>query len=539
MKIAIIIMSLFLFHSNIYSQWKQTNGPVNVNSFVEINNILFTCTYGGGIFISNDYGKSWEESNSGLGDKSVFSLTKNENKVYASTYGGIYFSSDYGKSWKNYSYTFPPVNVFTTLLTNYSLVAGTNGSGILVSFDEGKKWYGANEGLPQSSGAYFVHSLAYDFVNFYAICNNGSLYYTQSIGYEDWELVKNLPKGYCSLITIFDNIIYVVIEGKLYYSEDNGSIWLSSKGKLPYILSLEYNNSTIYAGTTDGIYFSNDKGVNWKPINMIGLNNKNVSRLQVNKYNIIVGNNEGIFYMPLSDIPNYGSENISQNSNESMKNEWIKLSLGSKQKDFSYNKDYILSYKEKKCKDKIVNTIYVDGKPKYSTPQVVYISPLSPNGKFVLLTGCTIGSIDLDKGGCEESFFKLLDLENMSITDANDTHYGPAMWVKWSKTNKYAILYDHESGLLQSLNLETKKIKTLPLAERDGVGTIYNISNENRQHVLSAQDQWAEVDEKTFKWNKDETKFYVQMNIMSENYDIIRSYKVEADLKTGRVLEVK
>ncbi|OGU63624.1 MAG: hypothetical protein A2440_03060 [Stygiobacter sp. RIFOXYC2_FULL_38_25] len=534
-----ILFPLFFFVQLMFAQFHKTNGPANVYSFVEINNILFTCTYGGGIFKSNNYGISWEESNSGLGDKSVFSLTKNENKVYASTYGGIYFSSDYGKSWKNYSYTFPPVNVFTTLLTNYSLVAGTNGRGILVSFDEGKKWYGANEGLPQSSGAYFVHSLAYDFVNFYAICNNGVLYFTNSIGYQNWEVVNGVPKGICSLITIFDNINYAIVDGKLYYSEDNGSIWLTSIGKLPSILSLAYNNSTIYAGTTDGIYFSNDKGENWKPINTIGLNNKNVKKIQANERNIIIGNDDGIYYMPISDISTFGSKDISQKFNEPMKNEWIKLSLGSKRKYFSYSKDYILSYKEKKCNDKIVNTIYEDGKPKYSTPQVVYISPSSPNGKFVFLTGCAIGSIDLDKGGCEESFFKLLDLEKMSLTDANDTHYGPAKWVRWSRTNKYAILHDPEAGLLQCVNLETKKVKTLPLAERDGVGTIFNISNENHQHILRAKDQWAEVDEKAFKWNKDETKFYVKMNIMSYDEGIVRSYKVEADLQTGRVLEVK
>ena len=110
-----ILFPLFFFVQLMFAQFHKTNGPANVYSFVEINNILFTCTYGGGIFKSNNYGISWEESNSGLGDKSVFSLTKNENKVYASTYGGIYFSSDYGKSWKNYSYTFPPVNVFTAL----------------------------------------------------------------------------------------------------------------------------------------------------------------------------------------------------------------------------------------------------------------------------------------------------------------------------------------------------------------------------------------------------------------------------------------
>jgi photosystem II stability/assembly factor-like uncharacterized protein len=532
-------IALFLFVQSLFAQFIKTNGPTNVNSFVEINNIVFACTNGGGIFKSNNYGISWEESNSGLGDKSVFSLTKNENKVYASTYGGIYFSSDYGKSWKNYSYTFPPVNVFTTLLTNYSLVAGTNGRGILVSFDEGKKWYGANEGLPQSSGAYFVHSLAYDFKNFYAICNNGGLYFTNSIGYQNWEVVKGVPKGNCSIIANTNNINYAIVDGQLYYSEDNGSIWLTPTVKLPFILSFAYNNSTICVGTIDGVYFSNDFGKNWLSINSNGLNNKNVSRIQVNKYNIIVGNDEGIYYLALSDMSANGSENISQKSNESMKNEWIKLSLGSKRKDFSYSKDYILSYKGKKCNDKIVNTIYVDGKPKFSTPQVVYISLLSPDGKFVFLTGCTIGSIDLDKGGCEERFFKLLDLEKMSLIDANDTHYGPAMWVKWSKNNKYAILHDPESGLMQSINLETKKIITLPLAERNGVGTIYNLSSENSFGALSSKNQWARVDEKSFKWNKDETKFNVDMIIMSYDEGIVRSYKVEADLKTGKVLEVK
>ena len=235
----------------------------------------------------------------------------------------------------------------------------------------------------------------------------------------------------------------------------------------------------------------------------------------------------------LDKIESSMNNNINLQKNND--NVWLKIESNKQRNDFEYSSKGYITYKGKKCLDQIVYTIYINDKPEISIPPTIYISPQSPNKRFVFITGCE----ETDIKNCNFRIFKLLDLNTMEIFEANHSHYGPEMWVKWSKTNKYAILHDPESGLMQSVNLETKEIITLPLAERNGVGTIYNLSSENSYGALWSKNQWAEVDEKTFKWNKDETKFYVKMNVMNENHDIIRSYNVEADLQTGRVLEVK
>ncbi|MBS3944434.1 MAG: hypothetical protein KGZ42_02975 [Melioribacter sp.] len=245
----------------------------------------------------------------------------------------------------------------------------------------------------------------------------------------------------------------------------------------------------------------------------------------------MVDNNEGIFYASFSELfDNKSSKSIiSQLKND----DWIKLKIGKKKNGFEYSKNGYIFYNGRKFLEQIIFKIYGNDKPIVSIPPAIYISPLSPNKRFAFITGCEVA--DIDK--CAFKIFKLLDIQNMSISEANDSKYGTANWVLWSKSNKYAILHDASSGLLQSVNLETKKVKTLPLAERDGVGTIYNISAENQQHVLRKKDQWAEVDEKSFKWsNKEETKFIAKMDILPDGE---RSYWVEVDLLTGRVLEVK
>jgi hypothetical protein len=531
------IERLFLFSlllicicSGTKAQFKKTNMPPDVYSFLEINNIILACTYGDGIYRSFDNGASWKVSNNGLGTKYVFSLSKRDNEVYASTTDGIFYTTNYGERWKKYGNTFPPVYVFTTHFQGDYLIAGTNGEGILITFDNGKKWYTSNEGLPLSSGAFFVHSLAYDFVNLYAACDNGGLY--KSKGITDWQLVRGLPIGNCRLVKVINSKIYAFISGELFFSDEEKTNWTTPKTKLPTIYCLANSDTEIYAGTKDGVYFSNDEGKSWKSIQMKGMSNKEVFEIHVNNESLIVSNKDGTFFSPFSEIFNK-KENNKEVVKKTDEDVWLRLEAGKQKNGFEYSTKGYLSFNGKKFLDQILFTIYMNGRPEVSIPPAIYISPLSPNKRYIFITGCE----EAELGKCNFSIFKLLDLINMSIIEANDTKYGPQPWVKWSKSNKFAILYDSGSGLLQSVNLESKKIKTLPLAERDGVGTIYNLSNEYRLPVLTQKGQWASVDEKSFKWsNKEETKFIAKMEIMPEGE---RSYWVEADLLTNKVMELK
>ena len=527
----IIFLLQILVPINLSSQpyWQQTNGPRDPSAIIDIGSSLLACSYGGGIFKSTDFGQSWFEVNYGLSTRNVFNLKKEKNNIYASTADGIYFSVNNGNTWQNFSLSFPPVYVFATEFQGNNIVAGTNGNGIVVSFDQGKKWYTSNSGLPKTSGAYFVNSLAYDYVNLYEACDNSGLY--MSAGISDWKPAMRVSTGNCRLVTIINNKVFAVIDGKLFWTENNGTTWNTTKISIPYITCLASDNNRIYAGTINGVYYTDDLEDYWKYADW-GQNIK-INKLLKSSNSWIIGTDENIFYYRIKEDETKEIKNVSKWIE--LKDGWFGLPKGNKKNDFIYDKKYVLSYKGIACKEKISLSTYTNGIEQQSFLPTIYISSISPNGQFVFITGCEEMKIE----DCSFTLFKLLDLKTMELFDANNTKYGPQLWVKWSKNNKYAILYDASAGLLQSYNLSTKEIKTIPTAEKPGVGTLYNISSENKWNELDSKGNWASVVNKSFKWNNDETKFIVKMNVYNSNNEIIRSYKAEVDILSGKVFEVK
>lgn len=83
------------------------------------------------------------------------SLTISGGEIYAGTNGsGVYVSADSGKRWNHTGLTLHDVE--TVLCTGTSIFAGTSGMGIYASGDSGKSWSQINIG----SFNYPVYSLA-------------------------------------------------------------------------------------------------------------------------------------------------------------------------------------------------------------------------------------------------------------------------------------------------------------------------------------------------------------------------------------------
>jgi len=110
-------------------------------------NILAVGTEEDGVFMSEDFGKTWSQKISGLTHKTVYALTfapQDANIVYAGTFrGGIFKSTDRGKNWH-------AVNTGLRILDIHALVvdpdeknivyAGTLNDGLWLSEDGGKNW---------------------------------------------------------------------------------------------------------------------------------------------------------------------------------------------------------------------------------------------------------------------------------------------------------------------------------------------------------------------------------------------------------------
>ena len=149
-----------------------------------------------------------------------------------------------------------------------NLFAGTYGSGVFLSTNDGTSWTDVNSGLPTNTN---VSSFAVSGTNLFA----GA--------FED----QNLGRP-----------------GGVFLSTDNGGNWTAVGNGLTNInvRALAISDTNLFAGTGGGgVFRSTNNGINWIAFN-IGLTNLVVNTLLVYGSNIFAGTDNGVWRRPLSDI---------------------------------------------------------------------------------------------------------------------------------------------------------------------------------------------------------------------------------------------
>ncbi len=194
------------------TSWSAVNtglSCLHVDAFLNTNAGVFAATLGGGVFLSTDNGETWVPRNGGMARKSVASLTVSGTNILAGTRfsnanvgnlsqladsGMIYISTDnggnwvpadsglfavyalanvggeaYAASWQGVSIsndnglqwasdtTWPKGSIYTTQViipvsfytSGTEILAGTEGSGIYISTDNGGSWGSVGESLYQ------------------------------------------------------------------------------------------------------------------------------------------------------------------------------------------------------------------------------------------------------------------------------------------------------------------------------------------------------------------------------------------------------
>jgi photosystem II stability/assembly factor-like uncharacterized protein len=113
----------------------------------EVTNLLSVGTEDDGVFISENYGKTWQQKITGLANKTVYALAfapQDPNIIYAGTFrGGIFKSTDQGKSWTAVNNGLRILDIHALLIDpkNINTVyAGTLNDGIWISEDGGENW---------------------------------------------------------------------------------------------------------------------------------------------------------------------------------------------------------------------------------------------------------------------------------------------------------------------------------------------------------------------------------------------------------------
>jgi photosystem II stability/assembly factor-like uncharacterized protein len=285
----------------------QSNGPYGwgVNSVLAIpNETGGTNIIAGtdeGIFLSQDDGKTWNASNSGLTNLHVECLVNSGSNVYAGTWGGVFLSTNFGTSWAainngldNYS------SVPHIVINGFNVFACTT-NGLYLSTNNGNNWILLKSDLPQ----YEIINIAFSGSNIFACTVDYGVILSTNNG-NNWITVNSgLTTATVQTLAVSGNNIFAgTSEDEVYLSTNNGANWTSICNGLIYymsgIKSFLVDGSNLYAANFFGVYLTTNNGSNWIRVSS-GLNNEGVSSLSM-KDNFLYAGTGGVYCSPKSEI---------------------------------------------------------------------------------------------------------------------------------------------------------------------------------------------------------------------------------------------
>lgn len=251
-----------------YSEFNPYIYPLAIN-----DTIIFIGSTSTGVYRSTDGCQSWVQVNNGLLYPEVKVLIKNDNFIFAGVFGGIFRSSDLGSNWTILPFGSLPL-IATLAGSEENLYAlkftqGNTGNSVYRSTDNGMQWAYIFGGTYQGINVVSTISALSNYVNMgvsnYNNGNNSYILYSSNYG-DDWIIPSMGPPT---------------------------DIWT---------YSLVAKDTNVFAGTSRGVFLSQDHGDVWIPINE-GLIDTSVSALVIFNYHIFAATHDStIWKRPLSDF---------------------------------------------------------------------------------------------------------------------------------------------------------------------------------------------------------------------------------------------
>jgi photosystem II stability/assembly factor-like uncharacterized protein len=247
------------------------------------SNTIYAANQFGGIFISNDYGDSWQLKSTGINASLNFQISfdTNETLYSASVRNGIQRSSDYGDSWElvvNGITNFTHQSVFAT--KDGYVITGTQ-DGYFISTDRGDNW---QRGTGFESTTIFRIEEDLEGNWYFAIW--GGVFYRSTDKGISW-LNKINEFVYSIAVDSLGNMFAGTNSGRIYKSTDNGESWFYSDnglttGSTIMDIAVSPSGRVIYAGTYgNGIFKSENEGENWVDVSLGGLEQKEVHSIAI------------------------------------------------------------------------------------------------------------------------------------------------------------------------------------------------------------------------------------------------------------------
>ncbi len=269
-KDGILIFSfLTLFATTSLAQWERLKQPSfpEVGYLNAIDGILYAGTNAGGLYSSPDGGTTWTRFDN-IKEDNITAVQKSEGYLWVSLYNDyIQYSDNNGVSWNQienydlYSPGFIDVHGADTLYV-------ANSSGLYITYDRGKtiaKKITSSNGLPDD----WVFKTLKRHDTLWALTNGGASY-SLNEG-TSWTTVVG-PGGVATeaanTIAFNGGKIYLVTNTGLYVSSDKAKTWVNRSTDLSdnQYYDIEFSGTTLYLGSTGGVYKCTSEGGPWKNV---------------------------------------------------------------------------------------------------------------------------------------------------------------------------------------------------------------------------------------------------------------------------------
>jgi photosystem II stability/assembly factor-like uncharacterized protein len=220
----------------------------------------------------------------------VYSLAVSGVSLFAGTFGsGVFLSTNNGTSWTAASTGLTNTNVLALAVSGTNLFAGTQAGGAFRSTDNGDHWTAANSGLNTAYAGAFGISGTNLFLgtdnSVFVSTDNGGSWSLRNVGLPDWGYSYAFAfLGFYSFASKGDYVVY--------RSTDNGLNWSPASAGLPTtdpVWALAASGIYLFAGTGGrGVFLSSDSGSTWHSANA-GMGNVLISQFAVIGANILAG----------------------------------------------------------------------------------------------------------------------------------------------------------------------------------------------------------------------------------------------------------
>jgi photosystem II stability/assembly factor-like uncharacterized protein len=274
------------------SIWKRTNGPFG-GTFdivsIDPHDNIFALSHTKNLYKSSDNGNSWNGIVFSSSETSINCIGYNlKGDIFIGTSDGLNRSTNGGNNWETLLNRPGYYNINQILiLPNGTIFAVLQDKIIFRSSDNGYSWtelqspdttYSKCSGIIYSKNNYIYYASYYRGI--YRSSDNGKHWISRNYGLPQDSYYENFY--ITDIISDSSGCLFVSTEiSGIYYSTNNGDTWLPTSYKKGWVNCLSVSpDNKIFAGTSGGVRYSDDKGAYWQNWN---LDNYNIKSIAIDK----------------------------------------------------------------------------------------------------------------------------------------------------------------------------------------------------------------------------------------------------------------